>query len=107
MDPEPPIGLPQAIRSLRSELALAMQEGEGEDLRFTMGPVELEFLVQVTRARTGEAGVKFWVVSLGGSAGVTDSATHRVKLSLLPVTAGGESVMVGDEVARRPRTGDR
>jgi hypothetical protein len=36
------VELAKVIGQLRQELTAAMWEGEGEDLRFELGPVELE-----------------------------------------------------------------
>jgi Trypsin-co-occurring domain 2 len=96
------IGLQEAISSLRAELSAAMEEGEGERLRFRLGPVELEFTMGVTREAGAEGGVKWWVVSFGAKASQATTATHRVKLSLLPVTEAGEDAVVADAVAGLP-----
>ena len=85
------IGLQEAIRTLRTELTAAMQEGEDQQLRFRAGPIELEFLVQVSREKSGDGGVKFWVVSIGGSAKATSSTTHRITLTLNPITPDGSA----------------
>ena len=97
------VGLAEAIRSLRAELSLAMQHGAGEEIRFRVGPVELEFLLEVTQEAGIEGGVRFYVVSLGGKGSVARSSTHRITLSLLPLTAEGKDVSVVDEVAVKPR----
>ncbi len=94
------VGLSDAIRALRSELTEAMAEGADEALRFELGPVEMEFLLEVGREAGGEAGVKFWVVSLGGKGSVTSGSTHRVTLSLTPRDRGGKSPQIRD-VERR------
>lgn len=52
----------QVIGQLRQELSAAMREGEGEDLRFELGPVELELTVAVSREAGPNAKVRFWVV---------------------------------------------
>lgn len=96
------IGLPEAIRSLRAELSEAMREGAGEALRFRVGPVELEFAVQITREANVEGGVKFWVVSAGAKGSTGAATTHRLKISLQPQTAGGEDAMVAEDVTQRP-----
>ncbi len=96
-----PIGLREAISTLRSELAAAIQEGEGKQLRFTAGPIEMEFLVQVGREKSGQAGIQFWVVSIGGDASATTSETHRVKLTLTPLVSG-EDALITDQ-SDRPR----
>ncbi len=78
------VGFSDAVRALRSELTRAMAEGEGQRLQFELGDVEMEFLLEIKKEGSGEAGVKFWVISLGGKAGVSSGTTHRVKLVLSP-----------------------
>jgi hypothetical protein len=82
--PEGLVGLADAIRELRRELTQAMAEGHGQQVRFELGPVEMEFLLEISKAAEGDAGVRFWVVSLGGKGSVSTGSTHRVKLSLSP-----------------------
>src|SRR4051795_6962283 len=90
------VGLADAIRALRSELTTAMTEGADQALRFELGPVEMEFLLEVQREAGGEAGVRFWVVSLGGKGSVASGSTHRVRLSLTPKDRSGRSPRVRD-----------
>lgn len=94
--PEPCVGLADAIRELRRELAEAMDEGQGKPVRFELGPVEMEFLLQVTKDAGGSAGVRFWVVSLGAQGNFSSGSTHRVKLALTPRDASGESPLISD-----------
>lgn len=94
--PEALVGLADAIRALRQELAAAMEEGQEKSIRFELGPVEMEFLLQVTKDAGGSAGVKFWIVSLGGQASISSGSTHRVKLALTPKDALGESPLISD-----------
>jgi hypothetical protein len=82
------VGLADAVRALRAELTTAMTEGRDGTLRFELGPVEMEFLLEVRREGGGEAGVKFWVVSLGGKGSASRGSTHRVTLSLTPRVDG-------------------
>jgi hypothetical protein len=96
------IGLPEAIRSLRSELSEAMQEGAGEQVRFRLGPVELELAVEVTQEAGGSGGVRFWVVSLEAQGKASRTSTNRLKLTLAPITSTGEELEVGGKVAIRP-----
>jgi hypothetical protein len=90
---EPWIGLSDAIAALRAELATAMSAGESERLRFELGPVELEFTVDVHKDGGADGGIRWGVVSFGaqGSAGSADG--HRVKLVLQPkdVASGGNA----------------
>ncbi len=104
--PEQWVGLAEAIRALRSELTAAMAEGTGQELRFELGQVEMEFLLEVQKEAGAEAGVKFWVVNLGGKGSVSSGSTHRVTLALTPRTSRGGSPLISDvEEAQEPREG--
>lgn len=84
------VGLADAVRALRSELTAAMTDAEGERLRFALDAVEMEFLLEVAKEGSAEAGIKFWVISVGTKGGVSSGSTHRVKLALKPkdITTG-------------------
>jgi Trypsin-co-occurring domain 2 len=101
------VPLASAIDALREELVAAVQEGKDQDVRFALGPIELEFQVEVSREAGAQAGVKFWVVSLGGKGSRTSGTTHTVRLSLSPVLAADvgtdQPLVVGSEQVRRPR----
>jgi Trypsin-co-occurring domain 2 len=96
------IPLSEAIRALRLELVDAMRQGADEDVRFALGPIQLELQVEVSNEAGGEAGIKFWLISVGGKASRTSATTHTVKLSLTPVSAAGEDLIVRSRVEGRP-----
>lgn len=90
------IELAQAIKELRAQLAKAMEEGEGHDLRFGIEDLELELQVMATKdAEVGgraEAGVKFWLVGGGKVSGQGNLAEgsqriQKLKLKLKPKLA--------------------
>jgi Trypsin-co-occurring domain 2 len=91
------VGLAEAIRALREELTTAIKTGKGEALQFELGPVEMEFLLEVRKDAGGQAGVQFGVISVGGKAGMSSGSTHRVKLSLTAKDALGQSPLMSDE----------
>jgi hypothetical protein len=94
------IELSEVIGELRRELQEAMAAGEGQPLRFELGPVELEATVAVEKGGGGGAKVRFWVIELGGEGKANQSTTQRIKLALQPRMASGRTAMVaGDEVA--------
>lgn len=98
MEQEGWVGLADAVRALRSELTAAMAEGEGQRLQFELGAVEMEFLLEVRKEGGGEAGIKFWVISLGAKGEVSSGSTHRVKLSLSPKDlVTGRDPLIADE----------
>jgi len=72
----------EAIEQLRSQLT-AVQEGSlGERLRFAVAEVEMEFLVEVTKAGGGSGGVRLGLVSLGADGKMSSGNSHRLKLRL-------------------------
>ena len=88
------IELAEVIGELRRELQEVLNAGEGEQLRFELGPVELEATVAVEKSGGGGAKVRFWVIEVGGDAKVGEVTTHRVKLALQTRLAGGGKVWV-------------
>jgi hypothetical protein len=110
------IPLADAITSLRAELQSAELEGEGNDLRFKVGPVEIEFDVVITKGGDVGAKASFKVLGVGveGSAGgkVGQERTQKIKLTLTPVTRNGGDYLVSakptgadDGVYREPGGG--
>lgn len=83
-------GLAETVQALRVELAAALDAGADQTLRFQMGAVELEVTLAVTREGGIDGGVRFGVVSFGAKGGVSDERTHRLKLSLQPVTVAAD-----------------
>ena len=96
------IPLAEAIRALRAELVAAARQGRDEEVRFALGPVELELQVEVSKEAAADAGVKFWLVSVGGRGSRTAATTHTVRLSLSPVSATGDDLIVRSDVAEQP-----
>jgi Trypsin-co-occurring domain 2 len=88
------IPLADAIRALRRELVEAVRQGKDEELRFRLGPIELELQLEISREAGGEAGISFWIVSIGAKGSRTSATTHTVKLTLAPVG----DVVVHDEI---------
>ena len=99
----PRLSLAETICELRAQLDLAVAEGDGKGLRFTLGPVELEFQVEVTWAGGADAGVRFWVVSAGAKGSRSSASTHTVKLSLTPIGPGGGDVLISSSVPQLPK----
>ena len=99
--------LASAIDALRRELVAALEQGKDAEVRFALGPVELEFQVEISYEAGGEAGVKFWVVTLGGKGSRSSATTHTVRLRLSPVLAADvgtdRPLVVGSEQLQRPR----
>ena len=87
-EPRGVVGLSEALIALREELLTAWQEGEGDGrrLRFRIPePIELTFQAAVTQERTAAAGVKWWLLGLGGEASRGSVVTQILHLKLAPV----------------------
>lgn len=78
------IELASLVRQLRAELDEALADGEGERLRFELGPVELSLTVTVGREAAPGAKIRFWVVEAGADARISREAVQEIKLVLTP-----------------------
>jgi NTP-dependent ternary system trypsin peptidase co-occuring protein len=96
------VGLADAIRLVRAELLTAMGEGHDEALRFGLGPVEMEFLVEIRRERSVEGGLRAWVISGAGHAGSVAGASHRIKIVLDPEDVEGQRARISSRDGRIP-----
>ncbi len=79
------VGLPEAIESLRADLAQAWWDGKRRRVRCRVDPVELTVQGGVTRTGTGSAGIKWHVLTLGGQRSREAATTQTLKLRLTPV----------------------
>lgn len=82
------IELARVITDLRSELGRAVAAGEGEPLRFELGPIELEVTFVVGHSEDGNGKVSFWIVEAGTDRTNSSATTQRIKLTLAPRLAG-------------------
>ena len=89
------IELAEVIGELRRELQAAMHDGEGEELRFELGPVELEATVVVEKGGGGGAKVRFWVIELGGDAKASEVGRRGSGYRI-----GAEAVLTAAHVVR-------
>lgn len=95
--------LADAIEAVRAELRRAQDSGRGSDVRFVVGPAEVEFTVEVVKAAGGEASVKVLnLLSLGATGEMSSGKTNRITIVLTPVEVGGAPFEVASVQARRP-----
>src|SRR5271170_6423669 len=84
------IPLRDAIRVLRSEILAAREDGSTEEVRFELGPIEMEFQVVARKEFGGEAKLGFHIfvaeATLGGSGKGRDERTQKVKFVLNPTS---------------------
>ncbi|MGW7210032.1 trypco2 family protein [Streptomyces sp. NPDC054837] len=100
------IELADAVAAVRDELLDAAARGAGQNLAFKVGPVELEFTVELRVDAKAKAGFKAWVVTADVEAGAARTRTHRVKLALTPQQAGGGDLLIHGRADRAQGPGD-
>jgi Trypsin-co-occurring domain 2 len=97
------IGLSEAIAAVRAELAAAVEQGVDSEFQFPVNGVQLEFHVAVTKTGEGRAGVRFWVVELGGAGSYAREEIQTVTVTLgAPVDRAGEVVKVTRPSRQKP-----
>ena len=95
--------LAETVEALRAELARAAAAGAGAGFQFPVTGVQLEFHVGVTKAADTKAGVRFYVVELGGSGSYAKEEIQTVTVSLgAPVDQNGEPVKIYRGSAEMP-----
>jgi Trypsin-co-occurring domain 2 len=84
-----------------------MQDGDGEPLRFALGPVQVELTIAATASAGADGKIGVWrVVTIGGKAEHSSSSTHHLTLTLTPLVAGAsptDDVIIGQDLPRRPQ----
>jgi hypothetical protein len=78
------VELAELIAQLRTDLAEAMRAGADSELRFELGPVELELTVALAKSSGANGKVRFWVVEANADANAASTTTQRIKLTLDP-----------------------
>ena len=97
------LALADTVEALRAELARAAAAGAGAGFQFPVAGVQLEFHVAVTKTGEGKAGVKFWVVELGGAGSYAREEIQTVTVTLgAPVDQDGEPVKIYRGSDRKP-----
>ncbi|MGB5687229.1 MAG: trypco2 family protein [Candidatus Electrothrix sp.] len=88
------------IKALRSQLVEAQQEGEGEEIRFTIEDVELELQVTAEKQASGGISAKFYVLTSKLDGSKKDTVTQKLKLKLKAGKADGSPIKVSDHGQR-------
>ncbi len=92
------IELVAAVRAVRDQLMDAAAAGAEEPMRFEVGPIQMEFTVELRREAGAKAGIKAWVVNADTEARASRTRTHRIAFTLTPKdTATGRGVEIGND----------
>jgi hypothetical protein len=96
------LGLAETIQALREELEGAVAQSGDEQIRFLVGPVEVEFQIAVKREGSAGGKARFWVIEAGAEGKVGRESVQRVKLTLEPAGKDGGPVQVQRGFDERP-----
>ncbi|MDX3195725.1 hypothetical protein PV458_45620 [Streptomyces sp. MN03-5084-2B] len=100
------IELGDAVAALRDELLDAADRATTAGVEFAVGPIELEFAVELRMDAKAKAGFKAWVVSADAEAGASRTAKHKVTVTLNPRTPGGGDLIVSNMAPDADGPGD-
>ncbi|MBD0694064.1 trypco2 family protein [Streptomyces sp. CBMA123] len=100
------IGLADAVAAVRDELLEAAARAAGHEIAFVVGPVEMEFEVELRADAKAKAGFRVWAVAAEAEAGLSRGRTHRVSFTLTPRNPHGGDLLVSGTAARAAGPGD-
>ncbi|MFH8374778.1 trypco2 family protein [Streptomyces cyaneofuscatus] len=91
------VELSVAVRAIRNELLQAAAEGVDKDVLFEVGPIEMEFEVEIRHEIGAQGGVKAFLFSASADAKRAKGRRHRVSFTLTPKNAtNGRNLEVGN-----------
>lgn len=91
------IELAAAVKAIRDQLMEAAAAGAAESMRFEVGPIEMEFAVELRQEAGVKGGIKAWLVNADAEARAARTGTHRITFTLTPKDAAtGAGVEIGN-----------
>jgi hypothetical protein len=94
------IELADAVSAIRDELLEGVQRAAGKTLAFAVGPIEMEFTVELRKDVRAKTGVKAWLLTADAEAGRSRSSVQKVKLVLTPKRPDGRDLLIADNPDR-------
>ena len=97
------LDLRATLAALRAELADAVLDAADEEITFPVAGIEVEFQVGVTSSHDGRAGIRFWLLELGGSRASAAESVQTLRITLdPPVDREGLPIRVSRESEYKP-----
>ncbi|MFG2697231.1 trypco2 family protein [Kitasatospora sp. NPDC048407] len=101
------VPLADTVAAVRDELLeAAARAGDAPQVVFAVGPVEMEFEVELRADAKAKAGFKLFAVGAETEAGLSRGRTHRVSLTLTPKRPDGGDLLVSSAQERPDGPGD-
>jgi hypothetical protein len=88
------IELADAVAVVREELLEAAGRGSDQPVAFAVGPIELEFAIELRADAKAKAGFKAWVITGNVESGLAKALIHRVKVILTPKQSDGGDLLI-------------
>ncbi|MFF5360826.1 trypco2 family protein [Streptomyces scabiei] len=96
-EPYDGIELADAVQVVRDQLISASSRGIGQDVRFEVGEIHMEFTVELRSEDKAGAKIRAWVIDAGAEGSQSNTQTHKVAFTLKPKDARtGGSWQVGN-----------
>jgi len=97
----------EVVQALRGEIYRAADAVGNEEIRFGVGPIEVEFQVVAKREGGPQGKIKFGVLGIGveagGSVKFASERTQKVKFSLKPVRVASDGSEKDIEIFKRKK----
>ncbi|MFF8287576.1 hypothetical protein G3260_004842 [Streptomyces albus] len=91
------VELTAAVQGLRDQLISSADSSSGQNIRFEVEEISLEFTVELRRDASAKAGFKAWVISSDLQASAAKSSVHKVSVKLKPKhSTDGTPVEIGN-----------
>ncbi|MFH8692673.1 trypco2 family protein [Streptomyces anulatus] len=101
------VPLADAVAVARDQLIEAAgRMGDDPGVVFAVGPVEMEFEVELRADAKAKAGFKLWAVGAETEAGLSRGRTHRISFTLTPKRPDGGDLLVSSAQHRPDGPGD-
>jgi hypothetical protein len=88
------VELGDAVAAVRQELLDAAARGADSEVAFAVGPIEMEFAVELRADAKAKAGFKAWVLTGEVEAAIAHGRTHRVTVTLTPKRPDGTDLLI-------------
>lgn len=92
------VTLSDALVNLRKDLLAAEEKARGQNLRFKVEDIEVEFLVTTALECASDVGADFWVLSTRAELKKSKETGHKVRLKLKPITEGDGDLEVSGTI---------
>lgn len=93
---KPGIPLADLVDAIREQLETAAHRGRDKSLQFEVQDVTLEVEITTTGSRQAQGGLQIWVLTIGAGGQKSNTAAHKVTLSLGAIGHDGSKFRVSD-----------